>query len=99
LEAIASQLTDGIVTWINNGFEGGPFFAVDLEGRLLDTADAIAGKIIQDIGAGALCSPFIGNLQNALKLTQNYRSQRNTDDLIGSCTLSQVSQNIEGFFD
>ncbi len=93
------KLSDATVDWINNRDtdEGGPAFAVDLEGFLKTTTDKIAGNIIEGAGLGALCSPFQNQVREALRLSYSF-NKRNADDIEPSCTLSQVTNNIEGFF-
>ncbi len=99
VRGIIERLADDTIDWINNRDtdDGGPAFAVDLEGFLKTTADRIAGNIIDGAGLGALCSPFQDQIRGALRLSFG-SGGRSTDDIEPSCTLSQVTNNIEGFF-
>lgn len=102
MRAIINKMTDNAVTFINNGFEseGGPGYAVDLKNTILKEADVQAGNIIYGAGLGRLCSPF--QVQVRLALIARQATQRSSGDSSsqpGSCTLSQVSNNIQGLFD
>ncbi|MDO8510459.1 MAG: hypothetical protein Q7S15_02435, partial [bacterium] len=89
---ILRQMTDDIVQWINGGFSGSPAFVEDFGGFLTGIGDQIAGQFIEDIGLGALCSPFKLDLQIALAL--NYSANYEHDK---RCTFSDIVDNIEGF--
>jgi hypothetical protein len=101
LRIVVNKLGDYTVNFINNGFksQGGPGFAVDLEKSLLNASDAIAGDIINQATNGAVCSPFQDQVRLALKANQNLNNGRYSDKFVGSCSLSQVSNNIKGFMD
>lgn len=94
---LLERMSDDIVQWINNGFNDGPAFATDPAKYFLTIADTIAGDFIQDIGAGALCSPFKSQIEGALRIS--YNSSRVTrDQYAGSCSLSGIAGNIDEFF-
>lgn len=94
---IVKSMTQSIVSWINSGFQGSPAFISDLKSFLVDRADEIAGDFIyNNPDLNFLCSPFQLDVKTALAV--NYQDQ--THGGSGSsaqCTLSEVSDNIEGF--
>lgn len=90
------SMTQSIVNWINSGFEGRPAFITDLEGFLLERADEIAGDLIyNDPSLNFLCSPF--QLDVKVALDAYYMEQTRRDGSSFQCTLSDVSENIDGF--
>lgn len=93
------KMSDQIVTWINNGFDGGPAFVVDPQGFFLSMADNAAGDFIQSIGAGALCSPFKLQIQTAISAQYGANGRiKSRDPYAGSCSLSSVIGNLQNFF-
>lgn len=91
------SMTQSIVNWINRGFQGSPAFMDDLQSYLVDRADEIAGDFIyNDPALNFLCSPFQLEIRTALNL--NFQDQtRGGGASSVQCTLSGVSDNIEGF--
>lgn len=90
-EGVIAALTQSIVDWINNGFEGGPSFVTDFSGFLGEIADQTSLDFIQGSELGFLCSPF--QLQVRLALTV----QRQPFKKHIRCSLGDVSNNIQGF--
>lgn len=87
-----SAITDSIIRWINSGFKGSPSFITDPTSFFLGVADKELGKIINELGAGFLCSPFKLDIQLSLMMT--YYAKR---DYQPECTLTKVVNNIENF--
>ncbi len=93
-KTVLQNMTQEIVAWINSGFQGRPAFVTDLGQFLLDSADQTAGQFIyNDPDLNFLCSPF--QLDVKIALSASY--QESTYDSFASCTLSEVTDNIEGF--
>jgi hypothetical protein len=90
-EALIATITQSIIDWINNGFEGGPAFVTDPTGFLRDVADKIGLEFILGEELSFLCSPF--QLQVRLALSTKQRSFQ--QDV--QCSLGDVSDNIQGF--
>jgi hypothetical protein len=91
---VLHNMTAEIVNWINSGFQGSPAFVTDLGQFLLDSADQAAGQFIyDDPDLSFLCSPFQLDVKIALAVSY----QESTYDSFASCTLSDVTDNIEGF--
>ena len=87
-----SRLVNSTVKWINNGFDGNPAYVNNPKQYFTDIADGEAGEFIRGSELGLLCSPFQANIR--LSLMQEYY-----EPLPYQCTLSEVTSNIEGFFD
>lgn len=93
--AAVQSLTQSLITWINSGFQGKPAFVQDLKQHLLGIADEAAGNFIyNDPSLNFLCSPFQLDVKAALATSyqesQNFASE-------AQCTLSEVTDNVEGF--
>lgn len=93
-QALIGAVTNGIIEWVNSGFEGGPAFITDYRIFYRDIADDIALDFIGGDELGFLCSPFEEPVRAAL--TRNYQAQQNFSDHI-SCSLGDVSGNINDF--
>jgi hypothetical protein len=91
---ILKSITQSILTWINSGFEGSPAFVTDLEQFLLDRADQVAGDFIYGSELDFLCSPF--QLDVKIALATAYQEQEH-EGFDSQCTLSGVTDNVEGF--
>ncbi|MHB9019275.1 MAG: hypothetical protein ACYC3G_00140 [Minisyncoccota bacterium] len=87
--AILDRIVDQTVAWIQNDFQGKPPFMENPEAFKKQVVDNAVGAAIQSIAPG-LCSPFSVQLQIGLvgpaKLSQQF-----------SCTLSDVTANIDNF--
>lgn len=90
---IIQSMVRSIVNWINSGFQGSPAFITDLEGFLKDIADQVIGEAIYGSDLAFLCSPF--QLDVKIALATQYNKKR--DGYQPQCTLSQVTDNIDGF--
>jgi len=92
---VLKSMTQSIVTWINNGFQGSPAFVSDLKQFMLERADQVAGDFIyNNPDLNFLCSPF--QLDVKIALAVNYQQQAH-GGLNAQCTLSDVTDNVEGF--
>lgn len=92
---ILKSMTQSILTWINSGFQGSPAFITDLKQFMLDQADATVGQFIyNDPSLNFLCSPFQLDVKIALATTYQQDAHGGTDV---QCTLSDVTDNVEGF--
>jgi len=96
MKKLIEQLSDSLVQWINDGFDGGPAFATDPADFFLGVADQIAGTFIEDIGLSALCSPFRAQIEGALQISFN-SSRVLRERYIGSCTISGIVGNFDDF--
>jgi len=92
-KGLIRQLTTSIVNWINSGFNGSPAFVTNPEQFLIDTADKIAGNLIEGSELGFLCDPFRIDIRIALGLKYRPFQERVT------CTLSEVIDNVRGSVD
>lgn len=90
-EALIAAITQSIIDWINNGFEGAPAFITNLSSFLGQIADSISLNFIQGSELGFLCSPFQLQVRLALSVAQRPFIQR------AQCSLGDVTRNIEGF--
>lgn len=88
------SITQSILTWINSGFQGSPAFVTDLKQFLLDQADLAAGDFIYGSELGFLCSPFALDVKIALATSYQEEAYGETT---AQCTLSDVTDNVEGF--
>lgn len=86
-----------LVRWIEGG--GKPKFISDFGGFLRDVGNVVAGDLIQDIGLGALCGPFNFQLRFALSLPNLYGNAGPRFGQVVTCTLDDVVNNIENFYD
>ncbi|MDE1875017.1 MAG: hypothetical protein KGH68_03060, partial [Patescibacteria group bacterium] len=96
-KAMLQNITQSIVTWINNGFKNpdgskSPSFVQNFSGLINQTTDQVIGNFLtSDLGAGFLCSSF--SLQVKIAIAQSYLPYQQT----GQCTLSQIENNVNGF--
>ncbi len=92
---ILKSMTQSILTWINSGFQGSPAFVTDLQQFMLDRVDQVVGDFIyNNEDLNFLCSPFQLDVKIALATT--YQEQRD-GGFDSQCTLSDVTDNVEGF--
>lgn len=93
--AVATQMKNNIVTWINSGFEGNPAFITDLEGFLLDIGDTVAADFIQTLDSetqSLICSPWRTDIKYSLTISYySSTSGRPTD----RCSLDEIFANAE----
>jgi len=91
VQRLIDEITNDIVSWIQTGFDGNPAFVDDLGGFLGDTADIAVGDFIEESSQlSFLCSPFQLEIKLALL-------QRNRFDRQITCTLTEVTDNIDNF--
>ncbi|MFT5849375.1 MAG: hypothetical protein ACI9H6_000182 [Patiriisocius sp.] len=89
------SMTQSILTWINNGFQGSPAFVTDLKQFLIDEVDKTVGEFIyNDPSLNFLCSPFQLDVKIALATTYRQNAHEGLD---AQCTLSGITDNVEGF--
>jgi hypothetical protein len=92
--AMLHNMTQSIVNWINNGFNGNPSFVTDLNSLLNDSVDEAIGDFISnDLGAGFLCTPFA--FQVRIAVAQTYLPYRYR----AACTLTDITRNVNGFIE
>lgn len=89
--AIVNQITASVINWINGGFKGSPSFVQNYQQFFANVANLAAGAYIQGSALSFLCSPF--QLQIKLAIAQSYARGNG----MGSCSLTQVSNNINSF--
>ena len=90
-EVMIAAVTRSIVNWINSGFNGNPAFVDDLGGFLLGVGDEAAGEFLRASGLGFVCEPFRANIQFSLSV-RYFSEERDV------CTLTDIINNIDGFF-
>ena len=92
---VVKSMTQSILNWINSGFQGSPAFVTDLKQFMLDRADQVVGEFIyNDPSLNFLCSPFQLDVKIALATTYQQNAHGGLD---AQCTLSDVTDNVEGF--
>ncbi len=89
---MVQQISQGIVKWINNDFNGRPGFAVDMKRLIVDSADATIGEYIYGSALSSLCQPFSARIKLLLQ-TKYYTSPQEQV----RCTLTQIVGNVNGF--
>jgi len=92
-QAAIDQITRSIVTWINSGFNGQPSFVTNFNQYFANVADQAAGEFIKSSALSFLCSPFAPQIKIAI--AQSYANRNSAS--AGSCSLSKVTNNINGF--
>lgn len=91
MKTLLAHITDSIVEWINNGFEGGPSFITDPKKFLLGVGDEIAGEFINSSAWGWVCDPYKLNIKISLSLgIRNFERQK-------KCTLTGIINNFDNF--
>ncbi|MEK7598863.1 MAG: hypothetical protein AAB474_00190 [Patescibacteria group bacterium] len=91
--AALRTLTDDIVNWINNGFEGQPLFITDFEGFLKTSGNLASGlfleKMLTPDQLNLICSPFrfelVVNLFSAVAPPPK-------------CTFADIRMNVEQMY-
>lgn len=92
-KAAIDQITRSVVNWINSGFNGKPSFVTNFNQYFASVADQAAGEFIRGSALSFLCSPFASKIKIAI--AQSYANRNGNG--AGSCTLSKVTNNINGF--
>jgi hypothetical protein len=91
---LVSLLLADLTDWINSGFQGSPTFVRDLPRYLQEAADQTFGEYIENLDSlSFLCSPFELDVNIALQV--GYMRART--DRAPACTLTDISDNIDGF--
>lgn len=84
-------MTQSVLAWASNGFQGNPAFVQDPKRFFGSVADQTLGQLIYDTEALKwLCSPFQFQLRRAIVFGRSFQQQN-------QCTLSQVISNFDGF--
>jgi hypothetical protein len=91
--AALQTLTNDIVNWINNGFEGKPLFITDFEGFLKTSGNLASGifleKLLTPDQLNLICSPFrfemVVNLFSAVQP-------------LPKCTFDDIRMNVEQMY-
>ncbi|MFA6536406.1 MAG: hypothetical protein WC250_00565 [Candidatus Paceibacterota bacterium] len=96
-KGIARQLTTSIVNWINSGFNGSPAFVTNPTQFLINTADRIAGDLIEGSELGFLCDPFRLDIRLALGLKYRPFYDKVTCSFTG--VVNNVRNSVSGFTD
>lgn len=87
---LIKRMAQDVVTWINSGFQGNPFFVTNPGDFLKDAADQASGIFFNELGLIGLCQPFRLRVELALKFQRPFQMRM-------QCTLSRVVENIEAF--
>lgn len=96
-KALIDKITNSLIKWADNGFDGDPLFATQPGEFLLGIADNVAGDFIKSAGFGALCSPFSSEVKIAVLQAYNDSRIRSREPYAASCTLSGIVQNVDEF--
>ncbi len=96
---LIDKMSDAVVDWVNKGYKGGPSFVTDPRQFFGEITDSVGGVIIQDIGAGALCSPLRLQVQASLRNRIQGLQTRPGDQLQNRCTFTSAVGNIQNFLD
>ncbi len=86
---IFNMMVDQIVDYINGN--GKPQFVTDWRGFLDQTVQIAIGDIVQQLGLGALCSPFRFQVQVAMVAPPRFSKQI-------TCTLGSIVRNVNNFY-
>lgn len=86
-------ITQSIVNWINNDFQGSPSFVTNPEGFMTNLADKVIGRTIQQIDP-LWCEPFRLQLRVAFGVGFGF----NTNEEV-NCRLTDVIANVQGAYD
>lgn len=89
-KTILHNITNSIIAWANNGFDGNPAFMTDFGGFMKNMGSQIAGGLIEGSELDFLCSPFKFNIRFNLSQRTRFPEQ------IG-CTLEDIAGNITDF--
>lgn len=87
---IIRSMTQSIIAWASNGFQGNPAFVQNPKQFFTDAADQAIGQLLYDSSLSWMCSPFQLQLRLALVFSRSFQQQ-------AQCTLTQVVSNFEGF--
>lgn len=94
-KAIIHSITESIVEWIRNDFNGSPGFITNFGSFATDIVDNVTGVFIQDFfdeeTQDLLCNPWKLDVGIGLRL------KRSTEYKFPKCTLTDVMNNAENF--
>jgi hypothetical protein len=92
LHQLLNTLTNDIVDWIQNGGEP-RFVSEGISSYLKDVADKAGGDFVENyLGLGWMCEPFDMEVKFALQEVPTFKEGV-------TCTLSDVVENIDDFYD
>lgn len=86
---VFDMTTDQIIDYINGN--GTPQFITDWRGFFDTIGQAAVGDVVQQIGLGALCSPFKLQVQLAMIAPPRFSKQI-------TCTINTIVRNVENFY-
>jgi hypothetical protein len=89
---ILKRLTQSIVDWIENGFEGSPSFVEDPAGFFVNIADEEIGEFLFGSELGFLCQPFQLQIRLGINFNRRRSFRRNS-----RCTISDIIRNVDNF--
>ena len=92
---ILEDMANNFIDYINNGFEGDPFFISSPGDYFKGLADEIVGEFIASTGLEFLCKPFQLQLRNALKI--QYGAGGKSRHRAKGCTLTDIVGNVDSF--
>jgi hypothetical protein len=98
--AIISDITDGVVKWINEGDDGKPAFIQDPESFFLNVGNTVASEYLLEvdrINSGRVCNIFTRDITNAI--TVKYYNPRSNDPYFGRCDFRGITNDLRGFLD
>lgn len=87
---LLDRMTDDIIAWISDGRD--PKFITNFGSFLEEAAQSAVGDTARAIGLAELCSPFKTRIPTLLKPIPTFSQQ-------ASCTLDDIVDNIEGFYE
>lgn len=93
INSIIEAIGAATVNWINSGFQGNPVFVDNPEQFFADIADIEAGRFLNDISNGFLCTPIKDIVR--VNLATQYNKSINPSK--GQCTFSGVAGNLDQF--
>lgn len=93
-QAVIQGMTQSLVGWINNGFQGAPLFLDNPLAFFASIEDDVTGALIEELGLGGLCSISGPQIRLALELS----GTRRTFNQRYSCSLREAVSNISGIF-
>ncbi len=96
-KVILEDMANNFINYINNGFEGDPFFISSPGEYFKGLADEIVGEFLSQAGLDFLCKPFQLQLRNALKI--QYGGGGKAKYREKGCTLTDIVGNVDGFIE
>ncbi len=88
-QRILANITNSLVTWIQNGFNGNPSFVTNIDDLVSNSANQGIGEFLNSTALGKyLCQPFATQVRIALATSFSQQQY-------AGCTLTQIDQNIQ----